>query len=204
MKIKIIIFILAFMGILNILFIYFHIKNVNNNILINQKTIEIDKLKFENLKNKYFLEIKDNFFPFDPNMKIISIQGDTLLFKEILSPRPKLIFSFSKLTCSSCVEKEILRIKNIESTFGFDNIIILTNYEHIRDIAMFCKLNNVKYPMYLICKGLNLNVYQNNLAHYFVVFDDFYLRDMYIVDQNSPDLTNKYLDEMLLKYFTYK
>lgn len=193
--------VIIILSIIVIFLIYFYISYNISRISLSQKTIEIEKMEFKNLKNKYFLEIKDNFFRFDPMMKVASIQGDTLFFKDILSDDPKVIFSFSRFTCSSCVENEILRIKDYEAKFGFDNFILLSDYENIRDIKIFCMENNITYPIYTVHNGLPLNVYQTNLAHYFVVYNDFYLKDMYIVNPNSPDLTNDYLNIIFSKYF---
>lgn len=167
-----------------------------------QKSISKVSLNYENLKNKYFIEYIDNHYQFDSRLKICTTNNDTLILEDILMDDPRLIFYFSKFSCPSCVENEIARLKKNESNYDEDHVIIMTNYDKIRDVVMFCKLNNINYPIYLICDEIpNFNIQKKNYPFYYVLKNDFQVRDIFLVNIDSPELTDKYLDIIWGKYF---
>lgn len=158
--------------------------------------------KLNNLQNKYFLEIHDNSHHINPDMRISNISEDTLLLKDIISENPKLIFYFSGLTCESCVEAELLRLKEKVKDIDSENIILLASYENIRSLFLLCKANGVNYPSYIINEdSFGLNADKQQLPYYFIMMDDLWMKDLFVIDQNAPDITDKYLEIIVSKYF---
>jgi hypothetical protein len=158
--------------------------------------------KYNNLQNKYFHEIEDNSHPINPEMRISSISEDTLLIKDISSENPKLIFYFSGLTCKSCIETELLRLKEKVKNIGAENIVLLAAYENVRSLFLLCKENGVNYPSFIIHENsFDLNADQQQLPYYFILTDELWMKDFFIVDQNAPEITDVYLDIVFSKYF---
>ncbi|QGY47625.1 hypothetical protein GM418_29340 [Maribellus comscasis] len=163
---------------------------------------EIVSAKLENLQNKYLLEILDNSFQFNPEMRLSTVYEDTLSFIDILSKEPKLIFYFSGLTCESCVQSELLRLKGKSKDIDSDNIILLVAYENIRSLFLMCRSNEVNYPAYIILEdSFGLNADAQHLPYYFVADDYLWMKDFFAIDQNTPEITDKYLEIIFSKYF---
>ena len=186
---------------INFLFIYYYLHERNNNI-IHEETFNKKNREFNNLKNNYFTQLEDNLTYINPNKLLINNLEDTFLLKNIISHKTKLVFSFSKFACRSCIETEIERLKKNEDIVGEGNVILLTNNESVRDLVLFCKQNKVTYPIYKTDDELlNLGVDQKHFSYYFVMENDFCVKDIYIVDQSTPNMTNKYLELISKKHF---
>jgi len=181
------------------IFLY-KIQKQKEQVLIEKSNIASDKLN--NLQYKYFLEFHDNSHQITPEMKISNISEDTLFLKDIISENPKLIFYFSGLTCESCVEAELLRLKEKVKDIDSENIILLAAYENIRSLYLLCRANEVNFPSYIIHEdSFGLNADKQQLPYYFIVMDDLWMKDFFVIDQNAPDFTDKYLDIIVSKYF---
>lgn len=187
---------------INIMLLSFYFHERQNNALPVEKFNKLH-LEYNNLKNNYFLQLNDNLSFINPNKKIIDIFGDTLSLKDIMFHKPKLVFSFSTFACSSCVESAIERLENIETGVGCENIILLTNYESVRDLVVFYKRTKLNYPIYRINdEFFNLGVDKIHLPYFFVLKDDFRIQDIYIVDQINLNVTKKYLEIISKKHFS--
>ena len=169
-------------------------------VITEKNKIVSDKLN--SLQNKYFLEIHDNYHQINPEMKISNSSEDTLLLKDIISENPKLFFYFSGLTCESCVEAELLRLKEKVKDIDSENIILLAAYENIRSLFLLCKANGANYLSYIIHEdSFELNDDKQQLPYYFIMMDDLWMKDFFVIDQNAPEITDKYLKIIVCKYF---
>ena len=182
------------------LVVFYKKQKIKESMIVTKSEIASAKLDF--LQNKYLLEILDNSFQFNPEMRVSPVSEDTLSFMDILSEKPKLIFYFSGLTCESCVQSELLRLKGKFKNIDSDRIILLAAYENIRSLYLLCRSNEVNYPAYIILEdSFGLNADEQHLPYYFVANDEYRMKDFFIVDQNTPGITDKYLEIVFNKYF---
>lgn len=96
----------------------------------------------------------------------------------------------------------MLRLKEKVNDIDSENIILLAAYENISSLYLLCRANEVNFPSYIIHEdSFGLNADKQQLPYYFIVMDDRSMKDFFVIDQNAPDFTDKYLDIIVSKYF---
>lgn len=175
------------------------VKKVNEYILNDN---ESHKKNYSNFYNKYLLELKLNNCSIESFAEVINLNNDTIPLVQVLSTKPTLVFLFSKLTCPICIKRELTNLKSKESIFGVINILIITDFDNHRDIVMFCKINEINYSMYIL-KNENISslLFSKPYLYYFILSNDIIMREVFLVNKDSPELTNNYLETVRYKYF---
>jgi hypothetical protein len=109
------------------------------------------------------------------------------------------IFRFTSLNCSNCIEEELPRLKEFSKRFGDKNIVLLLSYPSSREAQIVVD----KYDLHYSFFNVNINslaylpIEGSNMPYYYVVKDK-QLKMFFIPDKNFPELTKAYLDEVQL------
>lgn len=175
------------------------VKKVNEYILNDNDN---KKRNYSNLYNKYLFELKLNNYSIDSLADVINLNNDTIPLVQVLSTKPTLVFFFSKLACPPCINHELTNLKSKETIFGVNNTLIITDFDNHRDIVMFCKINEIKYAMYILNnKDINSLLFSKPYLSYFILSKEMKMREVFLVDKDSPELTSSYLETVSYKYF---
>lgn len=197
-------FILIFVILLmtsNFFFCFFYFKEKQSNV-DNTKLCRKNKKQFHELKNKYYVELKDGWSFVRRDMKILNIQEDSLKLSDIILDNPKLVLTFSRYACSACIKKEIKILSNFKSKFDTNEVIILTDFENARELIIFVKMNEINYSMYIIDELFGIKADEERLPYYFVLDKDMCMKDLFIAPQYNSQMTFNYLQTISGKYFT--
>jgi len=133
---------------------------------------------------------------------IYSSEEDSISFEELVKTHKNLlIFRYSELNCMTCVDQEIIHLKNLVKNSSI-KILILTTYEDIKDLYLFIRTNNIEdIPIYNLKSPIeNLPLESANIPYYFVLNNSFNTTELFIPSKFFEDQSLKYLNSILSKY----
>ena len=103
---------------------------------------------------------------------LTNITGSTLKLSNLLDDHYKIIFRFSYLHCSSCVEFELKNIIEIAERMPKDRIIIIAEYDNKRGFSAFTKAHNITLPIYFLSENTHAdNILQDENIPYVCLMD---------------------------------
>jgi hypothetical protein len=153
-------------------------------------------------QNKFFDEKRNENLQLDESLKLLSINKDTVLAKDVL--KNKLVFRYSQSNCRLCIDSEIdLLIKN--STLITNEICVVASYDRFRGVIVDKRkfvqngLKNVK--IYWAQRNINIPVEKENVPYYFYLNSDFTLSNIFIPIKEYPKLSQGYLKFTLKNFF---
>jgi hypothetical protein len=125
-------------------------------------------------------------------------EKSNIISKNILTNQcPLLIFRFSELNCSTCINNQLsLIIDSLQSKRI--NYIIISDYKNIRNLGLFKKSNSIRTQVYN-CKQLLIN--ETITPYYIILNKNGALSDLFYPDEQFPELTASYLEIISNKYF---
>ena len=128
--------------------------------------------------------------------QIVDEDGKSLSEDYFDNEKPVLIFRFSKLNCSSCIEKQVgMLLKLIESNVKY---MLIGDYSNKRELGIFKRVNEIKDIVY----ACEIMLPSEQKTPYFCVLFRGVVSDVFFPDENFPELTQSYLKEMKTKYFS--
>jgi hypothetical protein len=158
-------------------------KNRNDILVLNTSLI----FKFESEK------IDENAILFDEN-------GDPITLKQLIQKKPKLIFKYSDLNCNVCVDEQITLLKKVVTKIGSENIIIISNYNSIRELSQFVRMNQLDIKVYNM-KDNRFFTIDSNLPYYFVLDESFSLKLLYIPIKGDALTVQQYFNKVGERFF---
>jgi len=113
----------------------------NQRLYLNNTFYEevIDNLQFS---SKYNNNIISNTF------SITTMDNRKVKLKDIIGNKAKLVYIFKKQNCKDCIDKSLDSIKVWQNKLGCNNIIILTDIEHSRDILVLKNIHKLQVNIY--------------------------------------------------------
>ncbi|MTI87934.1 MAG: hypothetical protein FH748_08200 [Balneolaceae bacterium] len=150
---------------------------------------------FQSLLNRMRIQFDNEGIVIDKETELVPDydEGKKIKLKELVQNKWMLVLNFSEITCKSCVESEIEKIKEISNEIGSENVLILSSYERNSDLLIFKRLNKLNLPIYNR-KGENLGLqidYSN--ANVFLLNSASYKTELFfIADKEAPKLSEKY------------
>jgi len=174
------------------------------NYKLNKKIGTLN-LKIDSLMHyQHFTDmlIENTTFQFDcegSNLEIplslIDENNKRCRINEISGANTTLIFRFSEINCTSCVETQFRLIRKYISKYGKNNIIIVASYSNIRNLTIFKRINEISIPIYRIEQNqLCQKVESLNVPYYFLLEDEVEMRMIHIPSKEIPSLTLNYLN----------
>ncbi len=130
----------------------------------------------------------------------IRIQQDFFLYSDgkkadLLSSKPILVYRFSALSCSTCVDFGKNKIQDYFSDYknSPDLLFVASGYPSNYQVDLKNFLNIGK-------NSLGLPLEQTNLPFYFILIDGI-VQQVFIPDKSSSEYTDIYLEEIKRRYF---
>lgn len=130
-------------------------------------------------------------------------RNGTILLSELVKNGPILIYRYSDINCSSCVDSELYNLNYFFKLLK-NRVILLCSYEYESALNDFKQQNRLSYPVYNI--KFKIFPWEEDLhdrPYYFVLHPDMRVSDFYIPEITYPKETKKYLTELkhlLLSY----
>jgi len=156
----------------------------------------------QNYHNKFFNEKQNENLQFNKNLKLITINRDTVLAKNVL--KNKLVLRYNESNCRLCVDSEIdILIKN--ASLISDEVCIVATYSKFRGIVVDKrkfdknKLKNIK--IYWVSSNLKLPLEKQNIPYYFYLNSNLTLGNVFIPMKERPKLSQIYLKFALKNFF---
>ena len=156
----------------------------SNTSIINSDEIESNFEAFY-LYNNTFL----------PQVKLLDLKGDTISNFENLFDKAILIFRYSDINCSNCVNLELDRILKLSLKIP---IVLTVSYNRMRDLAAFIRAQKIKNQIY-ICDNTDL-VFNNKLIPGCFILENGKVFDIFYPKPENNELTIKYLSYVENKY----
>lgn len=166
----------------------------------------VDALHYNLLKWNIEKHYEYENTPID-DFEITDNEDNTYLFSQLLNKktsRYKFVFVFSSLNCNSCVDFEISNIKSFSRLIGQDNIIILAQYESIRQLRAFLSTQDLTIPVYYV-KNIPANVLEEeNLPFSFIINKNLTLEMIFIPIKEIYSHTEMYYKTIYKRFFEDK
>lgn len=197
------------LGLLSLFLIYFQVKKNKAISLLNEVIYEsqnsLNRKKLLGIQRDYFLSLctKSNGSTISEQLVLKNYRGEEFIINDILSSE-KLVFRYSELHCDVCVDEQIKSLKKYKEKIGSDNILILADYNNIKNLALFKRLNSIELPIFKLSKKLNLELDEKDFPYFFVIDSSFIARDFFIPIKEINGYTDNYLKIIYEKHFKNK
>ena len=140
---------------------YYH-----NKVLKYQK--ELKKTKTENATLQQIIDDQSQFIGDTlENLRIIDIQGKSLLLSSILKKESDLIvFKFSNSDCPDCVEKQWTSLTSL-----IHELAILGGFENGRQLINYTKRMEISIPIFRMTSRFCIKKYDQQRVPYIIIID---------------------------------
>jgi hypothetical protein len=194
----------VFLLLINILLASIVVMKTRDIRFLNIKILEFEaKDRYTSLKIEHYSKVvkwlqKTNPTSFSLNQTLQNEQGDTVHFYDLVGGKPKLVFRYSELNCNVCVDSQIDFIKEFVNRYGYDNLIMISNYKYKRNLSLFKILNNINNEIY------NMNVLDSsldvlNIPYYFILDEQPTM--FHFPEKFFPEDTKEYFKSIDNQYF---
>lgn len=150
--------------------------------------------------NKFFLEKKMDYLAFSDNIFFKDSNKKDITWSLPLEDGPYLIFKYSFLNCSDCIEKQFEIISDFSHEIGIDKIKILGHFESLRDFVVFKKNKNLPVDIFMIESSDPHPILKDNNNPYFFILNGNKPEYTFIPLIEKPELTSSYLT-FVKRYF---
>lgn len=142
--------------------------------------------------------------PISPFIQVINSKLDTINLQNIFSSSPTLVLFYPSKSCKPCAEKIISLLNDGIKKYDLKNVIIITDFEEIRDLAVFSRMNKIKFPVYKIIGDIEDIKSLIKFTPYYAITDNYLIKNsIFIAPNDKPDVTKKYLEIVSNKINTY-
>ncbi|GAB5523471.1 MAG: hypothetical protein Roseis2KO_13430 [Roseivirga sp.] len=87
-----------------------------------------------------------------PENELISELSRTVMLSELIDSK-KFVFNFRETDCDICLEQQFAVINSLPPEV-LENVILVGNFSHVRDMRTFKRSNKITLPMYMSEKPL--------------------------------------------------
>jgi len=148
----------------------------------------------------YDAAIESNGRQINTHIELTNTDEKNISLENLVKSSSILVFDFKYISCKTCFEDEIERIVNLSDDFGKDNIILVSEFENIREQYVIEK----KYGLRVFNIGSNEFGLPIEAGHYpfvFVIDSNFVAKDFYIPTQQFFSMGNIFYKIVFEKYF---
>ncbi|MBW9278953.1 hypothetical protein [Bacteroides fragilis] len=179
-------------------------KNNHLRKLVSTKENQIGSLAMDKdlLLNNMQMQYANNGYQLN-DFLLTNITGSTLKLSNLLDDHYKIIFRFSYLHCSSCVEFELKNIIEIAERIPKDRIIIIAEYDNKRGFSAFTKAHNITLPIYFLSENTHAdNILQDENIPYVCLMDKkMKIEHLFIPIKEVPIYSERYYHHIIQRYF---
>jgi hypothetical protein len=163
------------------------------------------KLKIaEHRIDRYEEKFDQNIFSENTILNIIELvdtAGNNVVIDEIID-RPKLVYRFAEVSCRACVDNDLEILDQLGRNIGYNNILVLCDYENINKMKSRMHALNFASSYYNHKGFLGLSVERDSLTRpgfFFILNEDLRLSFVYKTDEDH-DITSPYFRRIIQFY----
>lgn len=168
----------------------------NNEDLLWEMHIQIkqDEINLAQMRSNFRLISEEEGSYLNPFSTIITESNDSISLSEFTSSNNKLIFRFSHLDCNSCVDSQIVIIKEFSEYFD-GCMAIFGYYDEIGKLNKFKRINDLDVDVFNV-ERINDNI---NFPYFFILTSENRMEHIFFPEKEFSDLTREYIRN-ILKY----
>lgn len=157
-------------------------------------------------RNSAFSSMMDNDKPLNKELTFSNDSNNNITLTDFLKrfiKRPKLVLRYTEINCTPCVDSSVLTLKEVTNKVGEENILILASYHSKRDMLIWKRVNNIKYPIYQIPDNkTGLNVDAENVPYFFILLPESNtVHHLFLPLKENMKRTREYLTGMAERYY---
>ena len=165
--------------------------------------IELGENKVSATNEKRLLQYESEGIMLDPGIEIRN-EGEHYLLKEIIEQHNgnMVVLRYSDVHCQTCVDDQIKILKGIKEVIGNDNIMILATYRNRKDFVIFKRMNQLAEMNIYQVDALDIPADALGTPYLFILDKNRQIRHLFIVDSESPVLSEEYYKVIIQRYFS--
>jgi hypothetical protein len=198
-KIKIEIIVLAFTVFCLAMTVFYVYKQQNEKIFNAEKLKQQELEQKEILISNFKLSIENEGILFVDSLKFNDKDGQYISIKDIFSMH-KVVFRYSYLNCTSCIDEELKIIKQVLETIGNDGnlCIFVHGVGQKKDIILHLKAVGINLPVYFTgAVGICTSIEKQILPYYFCLDSNLRISNVFVPVIWNHELSEFYLQKML-------
>lgn len=170
-----------------------HEEVANKNDLLSE---QINRLSDEKLflENDIISSMQGSCF-LDPQMKLYTINGDSILLSNIKGKNNVLVLRYTALCCSSCVEDILNKMKKFTEENPRIDVMLLANYRIVFEEKTFKRICQI-FPKVYNVDLLHIPLEENIVPYLFILDKEMRVVDTFIPRKELPLLTEAYFDKI--------
>jgi hypothetical protein len=152
------------------------------------------EMKAEMLLKNIYIQMESEGAVVNGHLQLESESGEISRLAELVSGKTLLFLRYSHLHCNLCVDHSLAYLKSVADSIGHENIVVLASYRTMRDLSLFKRVNQIKFPVYRIPEnstGIPADKY--GLPYLFVTDESMVIRNIHIPDKDVPELNRIFL-----------
>lgn len=162
------------------------------------KAEELNKLEGEFLERKR-IRFNSEGKRINPQLRIQAdnVDDEYIYLRSLISEEERIIFSFSDISCSTCLDNEVQLINQLIDDIGEEKLIFLADYVRPQDIYVFKRLNQIEVPVYnRLDNELGLSEELRGKIYVFVTDNTYKVRRFFIPHTKYPELSEAYYSSL--------
>jgi hypothetical protein len=111
------------------------------------KNLDQYKLELYSRDNKLEKQLFSEYISIDSSIIVSDMIGNEISLKELVRG-PKLVYSFTRFSCTACVQDDLEIINRLGDIIGSSNIIIISRFDNLKELKIFAMQNISKSNYY--------------------------------------------------------
>ncbi|NQU81976.1 MAG: hypothetical protein HQ543_10690 [Bacteroidetes bacterium] len=161
--------------------------------------IEANEINKQVLINRELNTIRNIGLQINIKLKVEDEKGNKISIAELLNNNIKVIFRYSELNCSLCIEEEIQILHKYINNIGIENILFFSTYHSTRDLFLFKRINKLQnFKIYnLKEEQLNIPVDRLNIPYVLLVDSSGNIVMINIPEKTKPEFSEQFYNVVI-------
>jgi len=161
---------------------------------INTQNIKIKHYQYNDIVNT---QLTSTLINIDSTTIIETLYSEKILFREIVNEY-LVVFRYSNISCGSCVDSEVLLLRQLVNQVGLENVLIVTDNEDTGQIFRYKRMHKIIDVNTVISNDDNLNIFTHeySIPYYFIIDSNLLIRSVYIPHSELNELTIQWYNKI--------
>lgn len=157
------------------LFLFYLHKKTKFNTNYNNclKSLELYKQELYSRDKKLENQLFSEYLFIDSSIIVSDIRGNEISIRKLINS-PKLVYSFTEMSCIACVKDDIETLNLLGDKIGSNNIIIISRFDDLKKLKIFAMQNVSKSKYYNLISMFKISI--ENTEHespfFFIISSD--------------------------------
>jgi hypothetical protein len=173
------------------------------NILIFYQRIMVNGLKSD-FASEYGKLTRENYLLSEKIIRYMKMNQMNTKIRSTSDSEYFFVWRYYNDFCKSCIEQEIILLKDHISSIGAERIKILASTDNPRDLKSFLNSHDLGQVEIIILPDYETNIFSDEQLHrpfYFVADSTGNATMIFEPDIELPDLSEKYFEMVINRYF---